>query len=154
MSADRFAQLPDRPPTPSRRRVAVYYDRDGVIVTSTHLTVGTVRFPLDQLSELNKARGSTHPGVVVGIVIALAEPLAVAPLVAVVSTPVAWLVGAIALAVPCLVGVVCAQRWPAQHQLLARYQGCQVIVFSTRDSLEFGQVTRAIRRALEERYDE
>src|SRR6266545_2157453 len=48
-----------------------------------------------------------------------------------------------------IVGMVCARRWPAQFELLARYRGRQIMLFATRDQYEFGQVARAVQRALE-----
>jgi hypothetical protein len=47
------------------------------------------------------------------------------------------------------VGFFCARRWPAQYELLADYRGRQIVVFTTRDELEFGQVARSVRRAVE-----
>ena len=83
------------------------------------------------------------------MVIAVAEVPLVVLLVGVLRAPVAWLLSMLALLIPCLVGVVCAQRWPAQYELLARYRGGQVTLFTSRDEREFGQVARAVRRAME-----
>ena len=64
------------------------------------------------------------------------------------AAPMIMLVGIIALSVPCLVGVICAIRWPAEFGLIARYRGQDVTLFTTRDAHEFGLVTRALRRAV------
>ncbi len=130
----------------------LYYHRNGVTVNSRYLTVGERRYEIAELSDLRQARGSTHPGVIVGLVIAVAEAGLVAPFLGAVRSPLAWLVALAALAIPCAVGAFCARRWPALYQLLADYRGRQVVVFSTRNEWEFGQVARSLRRAVEAMY--
>jgi hypothetical protein len=51
--------------------------------------------------------------------------------------------------VPCLVATFCAYRWPPRLHLFAEYRGSIVTLFSTRDEREFGQVARALQRAVE-----
>jgi hypothetical protein len=145
MSADRVH--PARSVTPGPQ--IVYFRRPGILVTSQQVSVGQYRYQVGQLADLMQARGATHPGAIVGLVIAVAEAPLVALLVGVVHTPAAWLLAVPALLIPCLVGFVCVRRWPAQYELLARYRGGQVILFSTRNEREFGQVARAVRRAIE-----
>jgi hypothetical protein len=127
----------------------VYYHRNGVLVTSRYLQVGVDRYEIGELTDLRQASGGTHPGLVVGLVIAVAEAVFVAPFVGVLHSPLAWLAAVVALGIPCLVGLVCAQRWPAQHELLADHHGRPTVLFATRDPLEFGQVARSVRRAVE-----
>ncbi len=136
------------PPVPPRP-VITYYHRNGVLVTSRYLQVGVNRYEIGELMDLRQARGGTHPGLIVGLVIAVAEAVFVAPFVGVLRSPLAWLAATVALGIPCLVGLVCARRWPAQYELLAEYRGRQTVVYVTRDELEFGQVTRSVRRAVE-----
>jgi hypothetical protein len=130
-------------------RVIAYYHRNGVTVTSRYLTTGAYRYEIADLIDLRQARGGTHPGVIVGLVIAVAESAVVALFLGTFHSPGAWLVALVALAIPCLVGVYCARRWPAQYELLADYRGRQIILFATRDEREFGQVARSVRRAVE-----
>jgi Family of unknown function (DUF6232) len=150
MSADSIQQPHGGVPDPPRRRPAtLYYRQHGVIVTGRYLTVDADRYDLAELGELMQARGSLHPGAIAGGVIAVAAAVLLAPLVSALRAPVAWLLALVALLIPCLVGLVCARRWPAQYELVARYRGQQVTLFATRDEREFGQVARAVRRALE-----
>ncbi len=149
MSADSIQQPHGGIPEPPRRATILYYRQHGVIVTGRHLTVDADRYDLTELGELMQARGSLHSGAVAGGVITVAEALLLVPLVSTLRTPVAWLLSFVALLIPCLVGLVCARRWPAQYELLAQYRGHQVTLFATRDEREFGQVARAVRRALE-----
>lgn len=145
MSADRVP--PARSGTPGPQ--VVYFRRPGILVTNQQVAVGQFRYQVAQLADLMQARGSTHPGAMVGMVIAVAEAPLLALLLGVVRSPVAWLIAVPALLIPCLVGLVCVRRWPAQYELLARYRGGQVTLFTTRDEREFGQVARAVRRAIE-----
>ena len=149
MSADGFP-TPDQAMTePPRARTVVHYRQDGIVVTSHHFTVGGYRYEVAQLAGLMRTRGSTHPGVIVGMVTAVIEAIIIVPVVSVVRAPAAWLLTLAALLVPCLVGYVCARRWPPQHELLATYRGREVTLFTTPNEREFGQVTRALKRAME-----
>jgi hypothetical protein len=149
MSADGFP-IPDPAMTePPHPRVVVHYRQNGIVVTSTFFTSGGYRYEVPLLSGVMRTRGSIHPGVIVAMVTAVAEAVIIVPLVSVLRTPVAWLLTFAALLIPCLVGYFCARRWPAQHELLAMYRGREVILFTTRDEREFGQVTRALQRAME-----
>ena len=133
----------------TRRQDRFFYHQRGVEVTTRYLTVGPDRYELAELADIMQARGRQHPGVKVGAAIAAAEAAVVAPLVGVVHGPVVWLVGVVALVIPLVVGVVCAVRWPAEFALIGRYRGREVTLFATRDETEFGQVSRAVRRAIE-----
>ena len=131
------------------RQDRFFYHQRGIEVTTRHLTVGPDRYELIELAEIMQARGPRHPGVKVGAATAVAEAALVAPLVGVVRGSVVWLVAVVALLIPCAVGLVCAVRWPAEFALIARYRGREVTLYVTRDETEFGQVSRAVRRAME-----
>jgi Family of unknown function (DUF6232) len=133
----------------SRQQGRVFYRQHGVEVTSRHLTVGMNRYELAELAELMQARGTRHPGVRVATIIAGIEVTVAAPLLGLAHLPALWLVATVALAVPVIAGLVCAVRWPAEYRLLGRYRGRQVTLLATRDEREFGQVIRALRRAVE-----
>jgi hypothetical protein len=131
-----------------RRPDRVHYRQHGVEVTSRYLTVRTDRYEIDELADIMLTRGSWHPGVKIGAATAVVEVAVIAPLAGVLTGPMVWLVAAVALSVPVLVGVICAVRWPAEFGLIARYRGRDVTLFTTRDAHEFGLVTRALRRAV------
>jgi hypothetical protein len=120
-----------------------------VTVTSQYVVSAGYRYDTAELVELMRAKGSTHPGVIVGMVIAVAEAAFLVPLVGVLRSPLAWLLAGLALLIPCAVGLVCAHRWPPEYELLARYRGREVTLFTSRDQREFGQVSRAVQRAVE-----
>lgn len=135
------ADLPPRP--------AIYYRQHGILVTSQHFAARGFRYDIAELTDLAQAKGSLHPGLAIGFVIAGAEAALTAPLASAFHSPIAWGVAIGALLIPCLVGIVCAWRWPPQRELRARYRGRQVALFSTRNELDFHQVVRALQRAVE-----
>jgi hypothetical protein len=156
MSADGFSQLSHRPHRP-HRRTTLYYRAHGVMITSDHFSVAGEhgeQYELAELTDIAQCRGDRHPGAVVGMIILGVEAVILAPLLGVVRVPVVWLLGAVALAIPAVVGLVCAQRWPARYELIGWYRGQQQILFTTRDSREFGQVSRALMRAMEARAED
>jgi hypothetical protein len=149
MSADRFPTPEPAAAEPRRQPSVSYYRQNGIVVTSQFFSAGGYRYEITSLAGLMRARGSLHPGVVIGMVTAVAEAVIIVPLVSVVRAPVAWLVSFAALLIPCVIGYICARRWPPQYELLATYRGREVTLFTSRDEREFGQVTRAVQRALE-----
>jgi hypothetical protein len=130
-------------------RPAVYYRQHGILVTSQHFAARGYRYDLHDLTDLAQAKGSQHPGLTIGLVIAAAEAVLMAPLVGVVRSPLAWTAAVVVLLVPCLVGLVCAWRWPPVLELQANYRGRRIALFNTRNELDFHQVIRALQRATE-----
>jgi hypothetical protein len=131
----------------------LYYRHKGVLVTGRYLRIGPDQYDIAELAELMVARGGVHPGAMVGLVIAAVEGVLIFPMAGVLRVPALWPLALVALVVPCLVGLACARRWPAQYELVARYRGRQVTLFATRNRYEFGQLSRAIRRAMEASYE-
>jgi hypothetical protein len=138
--------------TPTRPHQIVFYNHDRIVVTDAYFAVDGYPYQIRRLSNLMQIRGSLHPGAVVGLVTAAAEAVAIALLVSVVRVPaMATPLAAIALVIPCVVGLFCAHRWPPQRELLAHYKGVQVILVASRNELEFNQIVRALQRAIEAR---
>ncbi len=142
--------VPPVGPAPRQGRPAtVYYRQHGIVVTGGHFAAGGYRYEVPDLRDLMYSRGSAHPGVPVGMVIAVIDAVVAVPFVGAFGTPLVWALAIVALAVPCLVALVCSRRWPPRYELVARYRGHQVTLLATRDEREFGQVSRALRRAVE-----
>jgi hypothetical protein len=148
MNADRISsRQPSQDPRPGPT-TRFYRDRD-IEVTSRWFRAGGRQYEIAQLSNLTRARGSIHPGVMVGLVIAVGDA-AVAVLVAGVGrSMLAVAIGLLSTLVPCAVAFYCARRWPPRHELGAEYRGSFVELFASRDEREFGQVSRALTRAVE-----
>jgi hypothetical protein len=148
MSAEGFPQLSDPPPWP-RRRTTLYYHAHGVVITSRELSVSGERYEIAELIDIVQSRGARHPGTTVALIIAGVEAVIIAPLLGVVRAPAVWLLGGVALVIPCVIGLVYARRWPARYELIAWYRGQQHTLFATRDAHEFGKVSRALLRAVQ-----
>jgi hypothetical protein len=127
----------------------VYYRQHGTVVTDRQFVSDGYRYEIADLAGLVQARGSLHPGAMVGMVIAFGEAVVLFMLAGTLRTPLAWLLAAFALLIPCVASLVCARRWPPRHELRAHYRGQEVTIFTTRDEREFGQVGRAMVRATE-----
>ena len=94
-------------------------------------------------------RSSTHVGTVVGVVAGVAETAMLSPLVSLASRAVLVPIVAMALLAALLLAWTATKLWPARHELWGRYDGQPVMLFSTTDEVRFGQVARALRRAIE-----
>jgi hypothetical protein len=148
MNADRISSRHPSQDPPSGPTTRYYRDRD-IEVTSRWFRAGGRQYEIAQLSNLTQALGTVHPGVTVGLVIAVADA-AFAVLVAGMTRSIfALIIGLPALSVPCVVALVCARRWPPKLELWAQYRGSLVCLFSTREERCYGQVSRALRRAVE-----
>ena len=148
MNADRISSRqssPDPTPGPATR---FYRERD-IEVTSRWFRAGGRQYEIVQLSNLTQALGSVHPGVTVGMVIAVADAALAVFVAGLTRSILALVIGLVAMSVPCVVALVCARRWPPRMELWADYRGSMVNLFSTRDEREYGQVSRALRRAVE-----
>ncbi len=126
----------------------LHYRHNGIVVTNRYFAVGAARYNLNELSDLGSARGSTHPGVMAGAFTATGVLLLIVPML------IMHRFAALAAAVPllllaCLVSYVSARRWPAQREIIARYRGSLVTLFKSSDPTQFGQVARALQRAVE-----
>jgi hypothetical protein len=133
----------------ARQPITWYYRGAGVAVTNQFMQTSRDRYPLAELGDLGMVRGPSHPAVLISTVIAIAQLPIVVPVVSMVRSPIAFLLAAVLLVVPCVVAIVSARRWPPRLDLQARYRGRERVLFSSHDEREFGQVSRALRRAIE-----
>jgi len=136
-------------PHGSRRFSTVLYDRHGTVVTDTTMVRGDLRFDIADIRVLGKTTGGLHPGVWAALAVAAGEVVVVGVAATATGSALAWVVAVVALAVPCGVAVHYAVRWPRELRLLADYRGTRVVLLCTRDRVEFGQVARAVQRAVE-----
>jgi hypothetical protein len=146
MSADQIS---------SRYNRLVWYYRQGEIaVTNRFFHVGNERFAIADLTDLMRARGPVHPGALIGAAIAVVQAPIVASLFGLVRSPLVWVAAVVVLVIPIIVALACAKRWPPRQELLARYRGAEVTLFISRDSHQFGQIARAVGRAVSQARDE
>jgi len=130
------------------------YRQPGICVTSTWFTVGGSRYPVDELSELHTARGP-HDRLTVRAVAVTGVLLAGIGITLGYTgglyrlTALAYLTLGVLALVPVLLAVV-GHRWrPPAYELWGAYHGATILLFSSDQEREFGQVTRALVRARE-----
>lgn len=138
-------------PPPDRRRATdrVYINQRGVIITGRYFCSDDRRYPIADLAEITRERGTLHSGVTVGLVLAFIAAVAAVPLAVGVGTTGPISLAVVMVLIPAAVAVYCQHRWPASFELYANHHGDSVCLFSTRSELEFGQVARALIRACE-----
>jgi hypothetical protein len=149
MSAQYVEPAPGAATPEPRRSVVWYYRNADVAVTNHYVHVGRDRYPIGELTDLGHSRGPAHPSVLISGVIAVAQAPIMVPVVAILRSPIAFVLAAVVLVVPVCVALVSAHRWPPRRQLLARFRGRDLTLFSSHDEREFGQVARALQRAVE-----
>lgn len=135
-----------RPTRPAR---VTFYNQRGVIVDDQSLLVNGARFPIADLYCIERGRGPLSPSTRAAMVVALGELLVVTPVAFVFRSP-AVLALALLTGLAAAGGVLfCGRRWPASFHLWAEYQHRPTLLFTTWDEQEFGQVSRALLRAIE-----
>ncbi|GAA4696754.1 DUF6232 family protein [Phytohabitans rumicis] len=125
------------------------YNQRGVVVTDQWLIINGKWFAVSDLYYLERARGPMSAATRAALLVGLAELLVVAPVAFVFNTPTAWAVAGLDVLAAAGGVAFCGRRWPATFQLWAEYQGRPTLLFSTGDEQEFGQVSRALIRAVE-----
>ena len=130
------------------------YRKPGITVTTDVFRVGGRSFPINQLSDLRTARGPHDPltiravavtaVVLAGIGLALGYTGTFYRL-----TAAAYLTLGAAALVPVLVAAAGHRLRPPAYELWGRYRGTMLLLFTSDQEREFGQVTRAVRRARE-----
>jgi hypothetical protein len=131
--------------TPSRW----YYQGADIAVNNVYLHTNRDRYALAELADLGTTRGPAHPAVVISTVIAVVQAPIIVPVAAFVRSPLAILMAVVLLVVPCVVAIASSRRWPPRLELQAIYRGRELVLFSSYDEVEFGRVSRAVRRAAE-----
>lgn len=127
----------------------VYYKRDGIVVTSRYFGNNGIRYDIRELSDLARSQGLRHPGVMLGLATAGVELMIAVPLLVLTHQWAGLAIAMPTMLVACLASYYCAVRWPARRELLAQHRGREVTLLATTDEHKFGQVTRALVRAME-----
>ena|SRR5581483_3685424 len=127
----------------------LYYRHDRIVVTSTYFWSDTAEYKLDELSDLAQTEGPRRSGLTLALTIAALDLLAVVPLLMFHLALVALVLSAPILIAACVYGADNVRRPGRLRELVARYRGRQVTLYSTTDEHRFGQVARALLRAME-----
>jgi hypothetical protein len=143
MSIDRLSR-----PGPSSG-ITTFYNQRGVAVTDQWLVVDGERFLIAELQRLERARGPMPSPARAALLVGIAGLAVVAMVAFVFNTPVAWAIAVLAAAAALGVMLFGGRRWPASYQMWADYRSRPTLLFETGDEQEFGQVSRALIRAVE-----
>jgi hypothetical protein len=86
---------------------------------------------------------------VVTVALAVAVLVGLAVIAPLLRTPQQWLALLVQLIAPSIVGRACWRAEPPQYELLAMYRGSRVQLFCSADAQSFGQIRRALARAID-----
>jgi hypothetical protein len=125
-----------------------FYNHRGVRITDQWVAIGGHRYPVRDLHEVRTTRGPFNRIAVRALgggVSLVAMAVLLTAVMPVVMTAALGLVG--------LGGVgaafVLTRTHPREQMLWANFRGVELMLIATRDSIEVGKLTRALRRALE-----
>ena len=128
-----------------------YYRGPDAVVTDAWfvwLTGPTARFAVRDLRNVVRTRNdrfSRYSAFVAGGAMVM-----VAAAWTTLGTPAAYVLGALAVTVPTAAVVVSRRASTHSWQLMASYRGAEVVLYSCRDERVFNQVTRALKRSMED----
>jgi hypothetical protein len=154
----RSAKVPASRPAPSsppsRRATSPLYRHGAVIVTRDVLQVDGRRYRIAELSRLRTARGRPLPGAMATVLLSAAVLAAVGVAISFGRQPggpsrETYLVLLAAVLAPALVAGYTRYRARRRYELWGDHLGGTVLLYSCPDEREFGQITRALRRAQE-----
>jgi hypothetical protein len=138
----------------SPRPAAPFYQRPGILVTRDWFVVGGRRFPVGELHHLHTARGPAHQLTVRSVTVT-AIALAAIGITLGMTTELNHLGAQTYLAltavafVPFLVATIGHRLRPRAFELWGEFRGMTVLLFSSDEERQYGQVTRALLRAQE-----
>ncbi|WP_319463246.1 DUF6232 family protein [Micromonospora sp. RTP1Z1] len=154
MQTDGSATRPPRSPKATSAAPTLLYARPGIVVTGERFTVGRNSWPVAELTQLRTSRGPHDRLALRAFVVTAAMIGGVGVLLGFTGglqrlTAGAYLtLGAVGL-LPLALALV-GDRWrPPAYELWGRYRGAEVLLFSSDDERQFGQVARALLRARE-----
>lgn len=140
--------------SPRAAAPTLLYARPGIVVTSERFTVGHNSWRVADLTQLWTDRGPHDRLAVRAVMVTAALIGGVGVLLGFTGglqrlTAAAYLaLGAVGLLPLAL--VIIGDRWrPPAYELWGLHQGAEVLLFSSDDERQFGQITRALQRARE-----
>jgi hypothetical protein len=130
------------------------YRQPGILVTGEAFVVAGRRFPIRDLSHLRTARGPRDRFTVRSVGVAAAVLAAIGLALAIGTDldrvgPVVYLLLGVGAFVPIMLVVLGQRLRPRPYELWGDYRGVTVLLFSSDDERQYGQVTRALLRATE-----
>ncbi|OJF12955.1 hypothetical protein EDD30_6682 [Couchioplanes caeruleus] len=126
--------------------MTTFYDHDTVRITERSFSHGHHRYPINQLDNLRKARGPADRIAQRAACTATLSLPAVVVIGSLVPPSALLVLVGVLVAAPATLAVVRARMRPAEYQLWADHQGTPVQLYQTRNTIEFGKISRALIR--------
>ncbi|MFI7081239.1 DUF6232 family protein [Micromonospora sp. NPDC049903] len=145
-----------RPPrsAPGGRSQRLLYARPGIIVTADRFTVGRSTWRVAELTHLHTTRGDQDPVAARAVLVSTVVIGGIGLMLGFTGglhrlTAEAYLLLGAVFLVPVLLAAA-GDRWrPPPYELWGRRGDVEELLFSSDDEQQFGQVSRALRRARE-----
>jgi len=125
-----------------------FYNHRGVRITDEYVSVDGHRFPVRDLHGVRTTRGPFNRMVIRSLgggISLVAMAILMGAVMPVAMTAALGLSGLIAVGA----AFVLSRTHPREWTLWANFRGVELMLIATRDSIEVGKLTRALRRALE-----
>ncbi|WP_199510681.1 DUF6232 family protein [Nucisporomicrobium flavum] len=129
----------------------ILYPGPDIVVTDVYIETPSARYPVRRLAILDPEQIYTHPGLIVALYCGGVELLLAFSVAVLYGSAQALLCTAGVLAGGGMAGAVLVdnRRNPRWMELTAWYEGRLVVLFASDDQRIFGQVHRAVVRAIE-----
>jgi len=132
----------------------VYYRSPDLMITEEVFALWSPEprvFVLDDVQGLHVVRGAVHPFRIVLMAIGVLAVLGVVIVWPLIDSTGEYLFAFVSITAPPFVGSTSRALTPRRLHLVGRHQGVMVTLFSSSDTIVFGQVRRALMRAFEAR---
>lgn len=130
-----------------------YYSGTDAVVTDRLFvwrTTPTTGYVIRELRNVGLVRADAGPLRPYATHVVVLTALLAAATWTVSHTPAAYVLGFLAVALPTVFAIAAVRTRPRRWELRATYRGHEVILYSSADVTRFNQVTRALRRAVED----
>lgn len=139
---------------PAPRPSALFYRRAGVVVSGDALQVPGHHYPMAELSNLRSSRRTADPATWWAVLLSGAVLATLGAVVSAAGQPAGQdrlTYPLLVVAAGCLaaIGLYARHRARRTYEVWGEFHGRTCLLFATTDIREFGQVTRALRRARE-----
>ncbi|GAA4205144.1 DUF6232 family protein [Actinocatenispora rupis] len=140
--------------------MTTYYNHGGIQITSHELVVHRRRYPLDDLTQLRKARGDA-PRATTAVTVAASGLGAVATLSVLLGSYGGASIGSVLISLAlvavfflAIAATLAVRRLrPKPYELWAEYRGHTVLLLWSQNERVYNQILRAVTRARESRVD-
>lgn len=126
-----------------------YYRLDGIVVTSRYFVNPAARYRIRDLTRVAQSQRPAESGARIGLLTAAVECVILLPALLALRPAVGIPLLVPATLVPVAAGYLHGRRRPPVLELIACHRGQPVTLFASTNRQRFGQVARAVVRALE-----